>query len=586
MRHFRGIAWIILGVAASGAYCQEAALRRSDVVFFVDDPKQYEAYGCTVVGWGGYANAPHIKAAHEAGVRLLAVSVPFRTAFNKVIDFSDNFLDAACRDFSGQPFAVPWLWDHKYKDQPYWWACTNSPLFRQWLSDTLAKDMAVEPDGLHIDDYTGTAGAVTWLSGGFCDHCMAAFREYVKRNVPAEKLAELGVRDPDTFNYRTFLVDRGVTPEEYKTKRESLPLAKEFMDFQAEAVTQYVRGFHEEACRLRGRRVTLSVNSGLESPLALMIAPYVDYFCCEVGHHANDGGWPTHPVYIYKLAEALRRPVAAMASGQDHAWVAEHNSAGLLRTWIVTAYTHGQAFTAPVNLWCYTKEKGTHWYKGPQEEYAWMYKFIRNNAALFDGYEAIAPVAVLYDNAARRAGKGSIEPICNSLANANVPFAIVVAGDNWLDYRLTPEAIAPYEKIIVAEPPEKMDAEQRAMLEGSGRMAVFTDEVLPGLPHVSVDGGENVSVVLRVKPGDTNAPVVCHVHSRLYDAENDVVTPQENTVLHIPRALLPKRDYGEMTEHSFGNDRQITVNHSKVESKDDEIVLSIPKVGLWNVVVL
>ena len=560
----------------------DRALNRSDVVFFIDDPAQYEAYGCTAVGWGARPDAAHIQEAHAAGVRHLAASVPFRTGFAGVIDYTDGFLDAACRDFSGAPFAVPWLWDHTHKDQPIWWGCTNSPLYREWLDGYLVKRMAVSPDGLHIDDYTGTAGAVTWLSACFCEHCMAAFREYLKTHVSEAALAELGITDFDAFDYRKFLLDRGVKPEEYKAKRASLPLADAFLDFQAHAVTDYVRAFHARACELRGERVTLSVNSGLSSPMSLMIAPYVDYFCCEVGHESAKGAWPAHPVYIYKLADALDRPVAAMASGQDHAFIAEHECEELLRTWIVTAYSHGQAFTPPTNLWCYTKEKGTHWYKGPAAEYAWMYQFIRANAALFDGYDALAPVAVVYDNAARRAGAGDTEGICAKLERANVPFALVVAGDDWLDYRLTEDKLARFETLLVAEAPEHMDAEQRAVLEQSGRMRVFEDAVLTELPRVTVENGADVAVVLRVKPGDPNAPVVCHVHSRRYDADADHVVPQDKVAIHVPRALLPERAYIEAVVHA-PNAEDL---HLPVETTDAEIVLRFPQVGLWHVAVL
>ena len=557
----------------------ERALNRSDVVFFTDDPAQYEAYGCTAVGWGARADAKHIQEAHGAGVHLLAASVPFRTGFAGVIDYTDRFLDAACRDFSGAPFAVPWLWDHKHKGQPIWWGCTNSPLYREWLDGYLVKKMAASPDGLHVDDYTGTAGAVTWLSACFCEHCMAAFREHVKAHVPQAALAELGITDLDSFDYRQFLLERGVKPEEYKAKRASLPLAEAFLDFQAHAVTDYVRAFHAQACTLRGGRVTLSVNSSLSSPLSLMIAPYVDYFCCEVAHAATQGAWPGHPVYIYKLADALDRPVAAMASGQDHAFIAEHECEELLRTWIVTAYSHGQAFTPPTNLWCYTKEKGTHWYKGPAAEYAGMYRFIRANAALFDGYDAVAPVAVVYDNAARRAGAGAIEGICVKLERANVPFAVVVAGDDWLDYRLTEDKVVGFKSLLVAEAPEHMDAVQRAVLEHSGRMRVFNDAVLAELPRVTAENGADVAVVLRVKQGGPNAPVVCHVHTRLYDADTDRVVPQDNAAIHIPRALLPERAYTEAVVRA-PNAEELRV---PVETADAEIVLRLPQVGLWHV---
>lgn len=573
---------VLLIALCCSAGAEERALRRSDIVFFIDDPAQYQAYGCTVVGWGAQAKADHIKAAHEAGVRLLATSVPFRTAFNKVIDYSDQYLDAACRDFSGEPFAVPWLWDHKYKDQPYWWGCTNSPLFQEWLEHYLDPLMAAEPDGLHIDDYTGTAGSVTWLSGGFCTHCMQAFRAYLKEKTPQEKLLELGITDLETFDYRQFLLDRGVKPEEYNAKRGSLPLAAEFLDFQAHAVTDFVRRFHEQACKLRGRRVTLSVNSGLESPMSLMIAPYVDFFCCEVGHVASKGGWPEHPVYIYKLADALDRPVAAMASGQDHAFIAEHNAKELLRTWVVTAYTHGQAFTPPTNLWCYTKEKGTHWYKGAQEDYAWLYRFVRDNAALFDGYIPVAPVAVVYDNAARRAGKGNIEPLCAALDKANVPFAMLAAGDDWLDYQLTAEKLAPFKTLIVAEPPERMDAAQRALLENTGRMVVYNDALPAQLPRITVENGLDIAAVLRVTPSNPDAPLVCHVHSRVYDSAQDRVIPQENPVLHIPRAILPGRPYANATLLTPGAGSQSI----PLESTDTEIILRLPQTGLWGLVAI
>ena len=180
-------------VAADAGTRPERALRRSDVVFFIDNPTMYEPYGCTVVGWGGVAKPERVRGAHEKGVRLYATAVAFRTAFHRVMDFSDDYLDAACRNYAGEPFAVPWLWDHKYKGQPVWWGCTNSPLYHEYLEDRLATSMGAGPDGLHIDDYSGTAGAVTWLSGGFCRHCMAGFREYVAEHVSPTKLADLGI---------------------------------------------------------------------------------------------------------------------------------------------------------------------------------------------------------------------------------------------------------------------------------------------------------------------------------------------------------------------------------------------------------
>lgn len=345
------------------------AIHRSDVVFMYDNPDRYADYGCTVLGWAGSSNPQRVEQAHQAGVRLYASSIGFLTEFRRVIDFSPDFMDAACRNFAGEPFVVPWLWDHEYKDQPAWWWCTNSPLYREYLHSRLEEVVASGADGLHIDDYAGTSGAVTWLSACFCEHCMAGFREYLKQNLSEERCRQLGIDNLDTFDYREYLLDQGVTAEDYNRRRASLPLAAEFLDFQVKADIRFVAEFHREARRMRGQEMTLAVNSGLSAPMRLAVAPHLSYFCCEVGHNAASLQVPRHPVYIYKLADGLGRPVTSTASGHDWAFINEESRPALVRTWIALSYAFGHTLMAPHRQWCYTQEKGTHWYDGPTEEY-------------------------------------------------------------------------------------------------------------------------------------------------------------------------------------------------------------------------
>ena len=563
------------------------AIRRSDVVFMYDNPSLYETYGCTVMGWAGRANAKHIEAAHAKGVRLFSTSVGFRTEFRGMIDFSDDFLDAACRNFAGEPFIVPWLWDHKHKDQPAWWWCTNSPLFRQFLESRLIQRMATGPDGLHIDDYTGTASTVTWLSGCFCRHCMAGFREYLAKNVAKETLAELGITDLDGFDYRQFLLDRGVKPDDYKKRRGSLPLAAEFLDFQVLSNNAFVASYRKRAQDIRGKPLTLCVNSGLSSPTSLVIAPELSYFCCEVGHNAASRAWPRHPVYIYKLADGLDRPVTSTASGQDWAYVNEHNVPGLVRTWIALSYAYGQTLMAPHRQWCYTKEKGTHWSDGPTEQYAPVYRFVRKSARLFDRYEAVAPVAVVYDNAARRKGKGNIEPICVGLAERNVPFTVVVAGDNWLDYRLEADRLARF-KAVVVPGDLAMDPAQMALIEqvkAEGRLVTWPDQAalerLVPAPVV-VEGSEHVGVVPRAIPGDATAPVVVHLLNRRYDGDTDAVVPQENLTLRLRRDLFDGRKLATARLHAPDAEPV----DLEVDSGEESITIKLPELRLWAIVEL
>jgi hypothetical protein len=504
-----------------------------------------------------------------------------------VIAYTPDSLDAASRNFQGQPFAVPWLWDQKHKDQPAWWWCTNSPLYRKYLKMRLAEVMKAQPDGLHIDDYRGTSGAVTWLSACFCRHCMAGFREYLGKAVPKEKLATLGIEDLDGFDYRQILLNRGVKPEDYQKRRASLALAAEFLDFQVKANTSFVADYRRRAEELVGHPLSLCVNSGLEDAQSLTIAPHLSYFCCEVDHAASSRALPMHPVYVYKLADGLDRPVAATASGWDWAYVAEHNLPGLVRMWIALSYAQGHNFMAPHHQWCYTTEKGTHWYNGPAEQYAWLYQFVRRSARLLDGYEAVAPVAVVYDNAARRQGRGDIEPICAALAERNTPFTVVVAGNDWLDYRLDARRLDGFRAVIVTKD-LALDGGQRKLIEkvrAEDRLVVWPgqprlDVLVP--PCVQVEGTDQALAVVRARPGDVRAPLVIHLLNRGYDKEKDTTVPLTGFRLRLRRDLLGMRKPAAARLHS-PRSQPVPL---KIQSDKDQTVITIPAMDLWAIVEL
>ena len=179
-------------VANSGiAQAQEARVKRSDVVFMgAKDAELYDAYQATMVSWGGQVwqdtdgarkyFVERVDAAHERGMRYCA-GLAFRTAFAKMIDFDEGFEDAICRRLDGEKLLVPWLWDHEHKGHPAYWFCTNAPGYREFLRWQVRMATATDIEGLHIDDYAGTAGT-EWQGGCFCRHCMDAFGEYLRDN--------------------------------------------------------------------------------------------------------------------------------------------------------------------------------------------------------------------------------------------------------------------------------------------------------------------------------------------------------------------------------------------------------------------
>lgn len=578
-------------LAAVSAWAEEApTLRRSDVVFMYDNPKLYEAYGCTVLGWSGSSERRRVEAAHAQGVRLFCSSVGFLTEWSGMIDFSPNYLDAACRNFAGEPFVVPWLWDHKYKGQPAYWWCTNSPLYREYLDRRIRSIMRSPLDGLHIDDYRGTSGAVTWLSACFCRHCMEGFRKYLAENVSKQKLASLGIQDLAQFDYRRFLLERGVKPEEYNQKRSGLPLAAEFLDFQVKANNAFVVAYRKQAEKYRGKPLALCVNSGITDPHGLVIAPYLSFFCCEVNHDAASRQVPTHPIYAYKLADGVGRPVASTAGGWDWAYIKEHKLPGLVRTWIALSYAFGHHFMAPHRQWCYTEEKGTHWYDGPTEEYAYLYQFVRRTAKLLDDYVAVERVAVVYDNAARRRGRGDIEPICAALAQRNIPFRVVVAGDDWLEGRLDAKRLLQFDAVIVASDfaTSPIDEAQKQCLEhvrAAGKLVIGRDDSLLNqwaAKFVRLEGASDLLAVPRHHANNRQAPLVVHLLNRRYDGAHDAMIAAENLTLHVRRELFGGRRPARAMLHAPRSEPVAL----PMTAEPDGVAIRIPRLELWAIVEL
>ena len=189
-----------------------------------------------------------------------------------------------------------------------------------------------------------------------------------------------------------------------------------------------------------------------------------------------------------------------------------HRKPGLVRTWIAQDYAFGHALMVPHRQWAYTKEKGTHWYQSQPEDFAHLYRFIRRNADLFDGYEDVAHVALLYDNAAARKSIRDMRDACLWFARNNVPFSLALAGDDWLDARLTPEKLAPYRAIIVAGSTSLDIPQQAALDQASAQGRVIRWDLKSGLDRstlqklipsqIEFPGGENIVAVPRAIPGN------------------------------------------------------------------------------------
>lgn len=539
-------------------------IEASDVVFmYAPEPRQYDLYSGTVTGWGGRARSREGRALEqflaqvdEAKRRKMryCASVDFLVDFGGFIDFCpDRFMDSVCRDLNGKPLTVPWLHDHSHKGHPAYWFCSNSPDYRAYLMDQTERACLAPVDGLHIDDYRGTSACAAWNGGCFCEHCLKAFREYLKR------AGKLNASEAEKFNYRDYLLQQGITAERYRQNPWTVPFGAEFQRFQREAMMALVQQVYEKAERTRRKALLRSVNSSASSPEALLVEPLVDYFCGEVDHHAASGKVSVEPLFVYRLVEAFNKRQTATASGWDWAWIAANEKPGMVRTWIAQAYAFGSVFMVPHNQWCYTPEKGTHWWRGKPEDFAYLYRFVREHRDLFDGYLPLTSTLLEVDEQRFEAAKR----LALAMLEASVPFAVL--------YR-TPDG----------------RAHTAGNARPSGYRVLSAEQSLSNLPEetqsqLRVESAGSFVVSLRRRTQRGGYPLVIHLLNRNYRVEADGVAPAD-VKLRLGGVLLRRLGVSPREATAFSPEgKAITVT---LQKKGEDVSVEVQSAGLWTVVAI
>jgi len=580
---------------------QRDPLRHSDVVAFgFANPDRYSKCGVTVIDWGepppvarpaGEAYRALLTRTRELGIRF-NISVGFVTSIRRMMERCPAYAQAVCRDIDGNPLTVPWMWDAFANDgsgrRPYWF-CTNSPLYRDFLRECICDALATKPDGLHFDDFAGTAGTLQF-NGCFCDSCLRLFRDYLQLNFSGESLAKLGVTHPDTFNYAQFLKEHGVRGvADYSRRRETLPLYPEFKRFQMLAMVKTIRMMEAYAWKRSGRRLAFSVNGDPSSDRAIAVRELVGYYSCEVGMEPSEKGWEhlrdealsVSAAYAYKSGDMVHRRVAATADGRSWAYIKDHGAINLCRYWIAEAFAFGQCFLVPSeNQWCYSDRAGTQSLHNKIEDYADLYLFVRQNEQLFDGYETFAKVGVLWNGNALRGEHNPAQAIA-ALVNANIPCSIVEMGDDASESGKDEDLLTRDDVIVVPKTVE-LGVNQKAMLQRFPKDRVV---MWDGATRLSAEirsplcckGASRVWLLARTK--NESGAVLLHVLNRNYDHHDDHILPQRDLVIKVARSLfggsLPKRCYA----YAPGK----AVLPLVTERTDDAVEIRLPLLELWNI---
>ncbi|HOW64576.1 MAG TPA: hypothetical protein P5186_09715 [Candidatus Paceibacterota bacterium] len=570
-------AGIVFGWLASwfpeGALADGPVLKASDVVFmYAADRAVYQRYGATVLAWGPKPTPQRLA---EAPGVLWFGSVGMVTEFSAYHRcYPDRYEEGLCRDIEGRPVKVPWLTDHQHEGVPYWWCCTQQPLFRQFLRDRVIETVRAGAAGVHVDDHLGTAGGL-WLGVCFCDRCVEGFQDYVKK-LPAEERSRFGLSSAEDYDFRAamknWLAEGGTG-----RKVTGHPLWAHWSIYQCRAAASFMLELRQLAAETAGRPLPIGANAGLLWPRHLSDYRALDLFTAETDHHAAERRPSDLPLFAYRLAEAMGRPYAATASGGDWAFIKEKNLPGLVRCWIALSYAAGQRLMAPHHQWCHTPEKGTHWYDGPTEKFAPLYQFVRRNADWLDGYQTYADLVMVLPHRSYVENPQRWFDRANRLATNHVSYRLLVAGDEIVEHPLTERELQSCRCLLVPERREFLPEDRDLLERWSGKTRRFStlDEALAGVvPAVRVSNNQPIRVLPRTKPDSA----VVHCLNYGYLPDRDDVSPLSKVLVRIDREAL---GVGRAQRGLW-----IAPDTEPLEVSLRDGQAEIPKLGLWGMLVI
>lgn len=561
----------LLLAPAPTVLAQIPVLKRSDVVFMYQSGRQtYQDYGATALAWGGKPTPASREDA--AGLKFFG-SVGMVTEFGRYHErFPDTYEQGLCRDVEGNPYKVPWLTDHQHKGVPYWWCCTRQRLFRQYLSERVTETVKAGADGVHIDDHLGTAGGIS-QGGCFCDRCVAEFRDYLQ-NLPSNELAKFSITNAAGFNFRE--VARAWLNEKSGRKVTQHPLWNHWRIYQLQGAASFMAELRALAAKVAGHPVPMGANACLLWGPHLCDYQSLDLFSAEIPHHAETRRFSDAPIVAYRLADAVGRPLASTAAGHDWAFIKEQNLPGLVQGWIALGYAAGHSLMAPNRQWCYTSEKGTHWYEGPKEKFAPLYQFVRQNAALFDGYENHADLTVAFSQRTFDRDPNRVIALCSKLSASNISYQIALGGNEVVNHPLPAEDIARAVRLLVIDEKDFAAADQAVLASAKPAQRFNTAEAAMAnvRPAVSVERTVPVRVLPRVKPGSA----VIHLVNWNYDAARDTVREMKNVRLRID---LPALGVAGATEA-----RLVHPGRELVKLPIHEAGVTVPELDLWGLLVM
>ena len=550
---------------------------------------------------------------HKQG-KLFYADLRALTQLGKIFEYNmedQGMQQAIALDINLNSIKTPWMINRGFKDKPVIFFCGNNPRFRAFLRQQVYLMSQVGVDGIMVDDFTGSPGSYN-RGGCFCDYCMAGFRDFLKNKYNETELKGLGIKDINTFNYRDETLKYADDVESLRMARSlgEIPLDKDFRHFLFKSDTEFVATPKEMACRVSGKYVEMGWDNVDFGNNRAIYYDFIDSYYTECAYlrpwmlspdnksksnnETYSGNRLFYPeiIVLNKFSDATHKWFTPTPEPSSWGIIKIYQISEILNSWTAFNYANGAHFRYPRKGWCFGAT--SRWYYPEKNRLEPVYAFIRNNRELFDHYEAVEQIGVLYTHTFNGNLLGGeyhkpLRYVCGQLVNFNIPFGTPVAGDDWLVNRINEKDIDKYEAMLIPEPyiiskdqqqiVDKWKLKKPVILvkEGDDIEKIVKSKINPLL---SLENDNRLWLFPRHNSENKKAPLICHLINYDFDADKNQNNPQKNIKIRLSKKLLEGYNVKDIFYY--------TVDKEPVKAdyavKSDDIYVAVDEVDLWGVI--
>jgi len=417
----------------------------------------------------------------------------FNSDGERVEDFLEEF---RCQTLDGKPILSAWVMVPEH-DHKCYMPCANNPTYMQYIKREVEMMVDAGAGGILIDEPETQLIALI-QSGCFCKDCIKGFREYLKSH-PCPESEGL---DLDSFDYRRFLKAEGYRDDNLLTAPGSVPLIRQFLDFNLmgmeRAVAEIAAHAKEYSAARRGKPIPVTANMYDCLPYSALVRKYCDTICGEKDNIKlrQDGAYRfgfafmqgKEGSFVQDPNEHILRIVEDIKDGRNDAYI-------LL---MLEPLAHGFNIAIPYGAWLknLTKDSFTPDMRVEREMGGWLkeHEYLFTNS--FEARTALvyhhrSALELDLERMLRMRPNENVQPfrtfptfhdLAQSLCDGHVLFNVLFVSE---DQPLTPERLEGYHTVILPDACRLSDSEADIVLDWAavhGRAAVL------GEAHPKLEG--------------------------------------------------------------------------------------------------